>query len=163
MKRVCSCQFFDSFLILIWMSIPVLAVFGGIMTAFPDAQHVVNDYGWITIGMSFIIFSAARFLTAYEWNAVGTIVSCFVGCVAVYWMLLYMTIFRSRPNSIFLACMIPACILSMLLPGIGYVWERIKPEPVMTTRSRYEIQKRRRPPRPPQSRPQAGIAENEPC
>ena len=121
------------------------------MTAFPVLQQSVSEYGWIVIGMSFVIFSALRFLAAYNWNPATTMSLCFATLVALYWFLLYIRIFRSRPHSILLACIIPTCIVCMLLPGMGYIWSKVKPEPIVSLRGRFERDRRSRPrplPRP---------------
>jgi hypothetical protein len=132
-SRICSLYFFDSLLIFVWLSLVAFMLIGGIITAFPAiGQAMATENGMLFMTMAFFAASAIRFLEAYEWNSIVVAPCVYAFAVAVYWLLLYMHVLRTRPSSLLGSSIVPACVVAMLLPGMDYVWQKIKPRGIVS-------------------------------
>lgn len=106
---------------------------GGIITAFPAiGQALATENGMLFMTMAFFAASAIRFLEAYEWNSITVMPVVYAFTIGAYWLLLYMQVIRTRPLSLLGSSIVPACIIAVVLPGIDYVWQKIKPRGIVS-------------------------------
>jgi preprotein translocase subunit Sec61beta len=106
---------------------------GGIITAFPAiGQALATENGMLFMTMAFFAASAIRFLEAHEWNSITVAPCVYAFTVAVYWLLLYMQLLRTQPSSLLGSSIVPACVIAVLLPGMDYVWQKIKPREIVS-------------------------------
>lgn len=130
-SRICTCHFLDSLLIFIWLCAGIYIVVSGIVTVFPVlANNAVVENGMLMMTLLFCIASASRFLEAYEWNSFLMLPIVYGIVFCIYWVLLYVHIIRTRPPSLLIAVVFAGSIAAFFIPGLEFVWKKIKPRSV---------------------------------
>ena len=143
--RICTFYFLDSLIIFVWLSLVVFMFLGGIITAFPAlGQALATENTMLILTMTFFIASAVRFLEAFYWNSLLVMPGVYALVIVAYWLLLNSKIIRTYPASLFGSSIVPACVIAVFLPGLDYVWQKIKPRGIVSAGSLVREQMRLR-------------------
>lgn len=120
-QRLFNLYFFDSCLVLTWLSIFGILLLGLVFMGIPSLQLLLPDVILPSIAMLFLIVSTVRFLQNYDTPVVTTFI--------ITYIISYLLYYANVAKFALWSPIMPACGISVLVPPSSYVWDKIKPRP----------------------------------
>jgi hypothetical protein len=125
-QRLLNLYFFDSCLILTWLSIFGILLLGLLFMGIPILkvwldQRISPESVLPITAMLFVVTSTVRFLQSYETPVLAVL--------AITYIFAYVLYHEFVSTFAWWSPLIPACGISILVPPSTYIWEKIKPRP----------------------------------